>query len=81
MQNKNRGLISPGCLYGKINTMSLPVSSNSTLPAHNSYVYLFQVAQYNLTLWLIEENAKRLLAKPQSYHTPLRAPTGGHNPQ
>jgi len=75
------------CPKAKFTFMSLRVSTNQSLRLHNSYANLFKVAQYNLTLWLIEENVARiekrqkLLPKPLSYHTPIHAPKGANSRQ
>ncbi len=56
--------------------MSLCDLNNPAMQVHSSYVNLFQVAQKNFTLWLLEENVSRIknrqkfLTKPPSYHTP-----------
>jgi hypothetical protein len=43
--------------------MAPRVSTNSSMQLTNSYVSLFHVAQYNLTLWLMEENADKMKKK------------------
>lgn len=55
------GVICPRIVFPqKINkTMAIRILNNSTVRFSNSYVNLFNVAQYNLTLWMMEENAAR----------------------
>ena len=54
---------------------------------HHSYATSFQVAQHNLALWLIEEDATRLKKRKPCqpklpwYHTPQLAPTSASNRQ
>ena len=75
----------PVVLTSKTNTMALRSLNSSSLPLRNSYVNLFQVAQHNLTMWLIEENAARnkteieISSIPLSYHTPPPYPRGVNN--
>jgi len=67
--------------------MSLRVLNNPPLQLHRSYVNLFQIAQQNLALWLLEENVsrieerKKLLTIPQLYHTPPPYPKGANSRQ
>lgn len=65
--------------------MALRTTGN--LQLHHPYVHLFQIAQQNFTLWLMEERANRLVkkqkfsAKPRLYHTLQHVATGVNNQQ
>lgn len=54
----SRGCSPADCLSLKT-IMALRILNNSSRQLPKSYVNLFHVAQYNLTLWLMEENASR----------------------
>ncbi len=43
------------------------VAKNSSGQQPNSYVNLFRVAQYNLTLWILEENTSRIKKKQKRF--------------
>lgn len=58
----SRGYLLTHCLLNK-NNMAKIVLNNTMEQLPNSYANLFHVAQYNLTLWTMEENLGRTKKK------------------